>query len=210
MTATPESRQPPPVQDGKAAEKPAFFLRLLGKVLMRLLGWRTAGVVPQQRKWVMTGYPHTSNWDFPFFLLIAWSMGFKASWLGKESLFTGPLGWLMRALGGVPVVRGQGSQQTEQVAAHFRAVDSLVLAIAPEGTRGPCTGWHTGFYHIAQAAGIPIQIGYLDYKNKIGGLGPLLWPSGDIDADLATVAPFLEPFTGKFPQNRGPVRVRVK
>jgi 1-acyl-sn-glycerol-3-phosphate acyltransferase len=67
-----------------------------------------------------------------------------------------------------------------------------MLTIAPEGTRGAVRKWKTGFYHIAMGAKVPMVVGMMDYGKKTGGLGPLIWPTGDYEADMAKVAKFMQ------------------
>jgi 1-acyl-sn-glycerol-3-phosphate acyltransferase len=80
----------------------------------------------------------------------------------------------------------------------LQAADGPVqLIVPPEGTRDKTTRWKTGFYYIAQSAGVPIQLAYMDYAHKRAGLGPLFQPSGDIDRDMAEIKAFYAPFRGK-------------
>jgi hypothetical protein len=42
----------------------------------------------------------------------------------------------------------------------------------------------------------------MDYKKKIGGFCPTLFqPTGNSDADIATIKEILSKYTGKFPEN---------
>ena len=40
----------------------------------------------------------------------------------------------------------------------FNKRDTFVLAIMPEGTRSGVQKWRSGFYYIAQGAGVPIVL----------------------------------------------------
>ena len=118
--------------------------------------------------------------------------------MGKASIFRFPFGGVMRWLGGIPVDR---SKANNLVAASAQAItestDSLQLVVPPEGTRSKTRYWKTGFYHIAHTAQVPIVMSYLDFGRKITGLGPLLYPGGDIDADMVIIKAFYAPFKGK-------------
>jgi 1-acyl-sn-glycerol-3-phosphate acyltransferase len=114
----------------------------------------------------------------------------------------------MRRLGGIPVVRSSRSNFVEQVVAMYNASDRLRIAISPEGTRSEAGYWKTGFYFIAQGAGVPIMLAYVDYPRKLVGIGPQLTPSGDIEADIQVLARFYADKTPRYPQRRGEVRVR--
>jgi 1-acyl-sn-glycerol-3-phosphate acyltransferase len=157
---------------------------------------------------VVIGAPHTSSWDLPLTLLLMLGTGLGLRWVGKDSLFRGPAGWLLRALGGIPLERNGRASFVDQMVAAFRANESLRLAISPEGTRSNARQWKTGFYHIALGAGVPIVLGYADYRNRVVGLGPLLHPTGDIDADFESIRSFYAGIVGRHPERQGAIRIR--
>ena len=68
----------------------------IARALFKLFGWRMAGSLPDLPKMVMAAGPHTSNWDFLVGMGAMYAAGFRVSFLGKDSLFRPPLGWLMR------------------------------------------------------------------------------------------------------------------
>ena len=43
--------------------------------------------------------PHTSNWDLPYTLMLAFVLRLRVYWMGKHSLFKDLLGPVMRWLG---------------------------------------------------------------------------------------------------------------
>lgn len=181
---------------------------VLGRAFLRLNGWTVVGTLPPTRKYVLLSAPHTSNWDFAYLLAIGGVMGFDPHWIGKHSLFRGPMGPVMRALGGIAVDRRSRNNLVEQVVQAFQTADEFVLAIAPEGTRRKSTHWKTGFYYMAQGAGVPLQLGFLDYAKKCGGFGPVLTPSGDLQRDMATMRDYYAGVEGRFPQHASPVITR--
>ena len=154
---------------------------------LRLAGWKLKGRPPKARKFVIIAYPHTSNWDFPLGLSACIIYRIKVYWLGKDSLFKGPAGPLMRWLGGIPVDRSQAQDFVQQAIEAFDQSDELVIGVAPEGTRSRVEKWKTGFYHIAAGAKVPIVPGYLDYPNKELGFLESFSPSGNIDEDILTI-----------------------
>jgi len=180
----------------------------VGKGLLRLFGWRTVGDLPPGGGFVAIVAPHTSNWDFPLGLMVAASFGFKASWLGKDTLFRRPFGGLMRRLGGIPVQRQGGAGAVESAAAAFADDESLVLAIAPEGTRSPLPFWRSGFYHIAVAAAVPIYPVRIDRPSRTWAAGPAISPTGDIRRDMDEVRGFYAGMRGIKPDNAGVVALR--
>ncbi|MGI8943955.1 MAG: 1-acyl-sn-glycerol-3-phosphate acyltransferase, partial [Qipengyuania sp.] len=158
--------------------------------LYRRKGWRLEGKRPAARKFIIVGAPHTSNWDFIFFLGATHELGIRPSFMGKHTLFQGPQRPFMLDMGGVPIDRSKKSNYVEQVVRAFADADELALVIAPEGSRSSSGGWRSGFYHIAMAAGVPIVPAWVDHASMRGGLGEPLMPCGDYRADLAKLAAF--------------------
>lgn len=163
---------------------------------------------PPSKKYVLIGAPHTSNWDFVVGLLALWALGIRARWLGKKELFRPPLGLLMRLLGGIPVDRSRRNNLVDQVVEVFRREEEIAILITPEGTRGKAPYWRTGFYHMALKAGVPIALGYVDFRRKEVGIGAYLWPTGDLRRDFAGIRAFYQDKTGLRPEKQGPIRLR--
>jgi 1-acyl-sn-glycerol-3-phosphate acyltransferase len=185
----------------------SFKSRCARRVL-KLFGWRVEGERPQPESYVLIAAPHTSNWDFPLMLLFAAAFDIRIKFLAKHSLFQPPLGWLMRAVGGLPIVRHRNSNVVEDMAATFTGQEALVMTVPAEGTRARTDYWKSGFYHIARQAQVPIVPSYLDFGQRRGGFGPALVPSGDINADMQYFRDFYAPMQGKFADQFGPVRLR--
>lgn len=157
------------------------------------------------RKAVVVAAPHTSNWDFPFTLAVAWALGIELRWVGKHTLFVPPFGQIMRALGGVPVDRRARNNAVPAVVELLRQHHELMLVIAPEGTRSRAKRWRTGFYHMALGAEVPLVLGFLDYARKRGGLGEVFVPSGDLEKDMERIAAFYAGIMGKRPERQSAV-----
>jgi len=174
--------------------RPTLLSRIVRRVLIALYrwkGWRLEGGHPGVPKFVITGAPHTSNWDFVFFIGATHQIGVRPSFMGKHTLFKWPLTRFMQDMGGVSVDRSKrGSNYVEQVAHAFAAAGELALVVAPEGSRGSDGAWRSGFWHIARAAGVPIVPAWVNNETMRGGLGPPIWPSDDLAADLKTLATF--------------------
>jgi len=183
-------------------------LQQLGRLFLRANGWKAEGVIPAASKYVLIAAPHTTNWDLFYFLSLAQEMGVRVSWMGKQSLFRGPMGALMRSLGGIPVRRDRRSNLVDQMAEAFDSQESLVLTIPPEGTRSYTAHWKSGFYRIALAARVPIVLGFLDSDRKRGGLGPELIPTGDVREDMNEIRAFYANVRGKYPADFGEVRLK--
>jgi len=174
-------------------------LRALSLEFLRLAGWTLDGELPpDQPKCVLIAAPHTSNWDLPYTLMVAFSLRIDIYWMGKQQLFRWPFGPLMRWLGGIAVNRGQSSNLVAASAQALREADGKIqLVVPPEGTRGKTRQWKTGFYWIAREAGVPIVMAYMDYPRKLSGLGPVFHPTGDVDADMAKIKTWYGQFKGK-------------
>ncbi|MDE2437246.1 MAG: lysophospholipid acyltransferase family protein [Sphingomonadales bacterium] len=172
----------------------SFSSRLVKAVLLALYRWKAWHLVevnPIPKRCVLLGVPHTSNWDFVFFLGATDELGVKPSFMGKQSLFRWPLTRFMRDMGGIAVDRSARDRNyVDQVVAEFAQRDELALVIAPEGTRGAITHWRSGFYHIALGAGVPIVAAWVDNAGRRGGVGPAIMPCGDFDADLKRIAAY--------------------
>lgn len=157
---------------------------------------------------VLVAAPHTSNWDFILMLAMAWRSGLSPRWLGKQEMFTGPLGILSRALGGVAVDRENPGSLVADLAAHAGAAKSLALLIPAEGTRKKGEYWKSGFYRIAVDANIPIVLSYLDGPTRTGGFGPVIHATGNVRADMDIVRAFYADKGGVKPANKTEPRLR--
>jgi len=175
------------------------LLRGFSLAFLKMTGWTIEGSLPPQAtRSVFIAAPHTSNWDLPYTLMVAFALRLNPYWMGKQSIFRAPFGGLMRWLGGIPVNRAQSSNLVAASAQAIAEADGpLQLIVPPEGTRSKTRYWKTGFYYIAQAARVPIVMAYMDYATKRSGLGPLFQPTGDIEADMAAIKAFYAPFKGK-------------
>ena len=177
----------------------------LANFILRLIGWRTHVISPQTSSYVLIGAPHTSNWDFGLMLLLMGAEQLPIRFMGKDSVFRWPLGPLMRSLGGIPVNRRERTNLVDQIAAKFEEYDDLIIGLAPEGTRRKTSHWKTGFYYIAIKAKVPIAMAYLDYGNKVIGVGPNFTPSGDLQADFEIIREFYSGVVGKNPKEQGEI-----
>ncbi len=181
-------------------------LSYLARRALHLFGWTVVGQPPDTPKFVLIAAPHTSNWDLLIMLLVAATFRVRLRWFGKAELFRPPGGWVMKALGGVPVNRSQRNNLVQVMAQRFRQEENFVLALPPEGTRKKAPHWKTGFYHIACEAQVPIVCGFIDYGQKETGIGPVLMPTGDIDTDMEVFRTFYENIRGKYPAQVGAIR----
>ena len=161
--------------------------RTLGRATLSAMGWRVTGEIPNVPKLVLIAAPHTSNWDFIVAIAAKLALGIEVRFLGKDSLFVGPLGWVMRALGGRPVDRAHSHDVVKEMVGEFARADRLMLGLAPEGTRKRVERWRTGFYHIAHGAGVPIVPVALNFGLREVQIMKPFATTGDVDRDMAAL-----------------------
>ena len=131
------------------------FTQWLGWRILRLMGWQFEGQFPTEKKFVAAVAPHTSNWDFIICMAFKLALGIEIRFLGKHSIFVGPLGRMLSHWGGIPVDRRCPHGTVGEVVKHFQQHSSLVLALAPEGTRHYKPEWKKGFLLVSV---VPIAI----------------------------------------------------
>jgi 1-acyl-sn-glycerol-3-phosphate acyltransferase len=180
----------------------------LARWLLQATGWQLVGERPRCDQYVLIAAPHTSNWDFPLMLLFAAAFDIKVTWMAKHSLFYPPMGLIMRAMGGMPIIRHKNQNVVSAMVQVFERDSHLVLVVPTEGTRERSEYWKSGFYHIARQAQVPIVPSFLDFGRKRGGFGPALTVSSDVRADMQYFRDFYAGMKGRFPSQFGPIRLR--
>jgi len=182
--------------------------RHIAALLLRIVGWKPEGSAPASRRFVLIAAPHTSNWDLALLLLFAQVYGVRVNWMGKHSLFGGPMGWVMRKLGGVPVRRHRSNSLVAQMAEVIEGSSRIALTVPAEGTRAYTTHWKSGFYHIARAANVPVVLGFLDYGRRRGGFGPEIVLTGDLREDMGEIRAFYADKQGRYPEMVGEILLK--
>lgn len=168
--------------------------------LLKKKGWKFDINITLPPKCVIAIAPHTSNWDFVYGELAVRSVGLKAGFLMKSTWFFFPLGYLMRALGGIPVNRKKHTRVTDAVVEAFNSHEKMVVGLTPEGTRSRNEKWRTGFIHIAQEANVPLALAYIDYGTRTVCIDRFYELTGDIDADMANIKQYFSKYQAKFPE----------
>ncbi len=186
------------------------MLKTFSRIILKLIGWKTEITLPKEKKFILIGAPHTSNWDLPIGLLCFWSAPLRLTWVAKKQLFVGPFNIFFRALGGIPVDRSIRTGFIEQIAQQFDEHDEMVFGLTPEGTRSRTDYWKTGFYYIALKAKVPICLAYVDYPSRTIGFGEIIRPTGDIEKDFELIKAFYRDKKGKYPENQGAVRIKKR
>lgn len=166
--------------------------RLIGRGIMRVMGWRFQGKLPDEPKVIFIGAPHTSNWDLIIALSCMMAVGLRCSWMMKKQAFFWPVGSLWKAMGGIPIDRSARMNVTEQMTEWFKANDTAWLGITPEGTRSKVTEYKKGYLRMANAANVPVFIIAINAPEKRVVLDQL-WPlTGDIEADNASIKAYYD------------------
>ncbi|MEN8238338.1 MAG: 1-acyl-sn-glycerol-3-phosphate acyltransferase [Actinomycetota bacterium] len=170
-------------------------------------GWTIEGTRPDVKKAVFIGAPHTSNWDFLFFMAVINHFDMRVKFLIKDGVMKWPLSLLLTRLGAIPVDRSSHHDLIARAVKSFEAHDEMMLLIAPEGTRARADHWRSGFWRIADAADVPVVTAFIDGETKRTGLGPMFTVGGDPDALMARAREFYSDKHGLKPLNAGPVRL---
>ena len=177
-------------------------MKTISYLILKMMGWRVTHPMPEGiHKAVVVMAPHTSNWDFLIGKLGLLSQGVKIKTLIKKESFFFPLGIILRALGAIPVDRGMSAGTIKKVTNMMNATDKFFLLITPEGTRKLSKRWKKGFYFLAEHANVPVFLGFLDYKTKTGGMGPVIYPTGNFEEDLEKIQEFYKDKTARHPEN---------
>ncbi|MEL6617210.1 MAG: 1-acyl-sn-glycerol-3-phosphate acyltransferase [Bacteroidota bacterium] len=194
---------PLPALPPSLPRRPYRLIRPLARVLFRVLGWRLDGGFPNEPRQVLIGWPHTSNWDGLIGLLGAAACGIDARIYAKAALFRGPLAWVLRGFGCIPVERDRPGGRVGVAVDRFEAAqasgESFVLALSPEGTRARGDGWRLGFHRIAVQAQVPVAVLSFDYERKRLCVHGALHLSGDEPTDLGAIMDLLSDARGKIP-----------
>ena len=166
--------------------------RWIGDVILKSMGWTLHGELPDLKKAIIIGGPHTSNWDLPLAMGSMLSVGLKFSWMMKKEAFIWPLGRLWKALGGIPIDRKAKTDVISQVKSAFAENDKVWLGLTPEGTRAKVERYKTGYLRMAKGIGVPLFIVGIDSVNKRVILDKLWDPIGDIDTENAAIQAYIE------------------
>jgi len=166
-------------------------------ILSIILGWKMDELPTDIKKYVIIAAPHTSWVDFPIAMLYRVATGVMVHYVGKDSLFKGPFGFLFRKLGGFPVDRSSNNNTVDYIVSKFNASENFKLGLSPEGTRKKVDKWKTGFYFIAKGAGVPVVMATLDFGNKYIKVSEPFYPTSNKDRDFEFMRGFFKNVKGK-------------
>lgn len=159
----------------------------IGNFVLKTLGWKVAGQLPEKKKFILAVAPHTSNWDFIVGFSVMLAIDLRTHFMGKNSIFVWPIKGLLTRMGGIPIYRDKTNGVVQQMVAHCNNSESFVLGLAPEGTRSKTKEWKSGFIHIAHQANIPIVPVSLHFDTKEVKFHPPMNISADTEAELQRV-----------------------
>lgn len=196
----------PPLNINNVSSYIRHMISKLCKLIFKLTGWKTDGHRPVQlQKCIVLAAPHTSNWDFWYSMATFAIYRLPIRFTVKKEWVKFPFGLLMNPLGAIAIDRRPRGLQNERpsfidaMAELFKVNENLIILITPEGTRSRNEKWKTGFYHIAQAANVPILLGYIDYKKKLTGISDPIYLS-DYKTDMKKIMDFYSNIHPKFPE----------
>ena len=175
--------------------------KVIGKFLLWCYRWHIEGEVHNAKKFMVILAPHTSYWDFLTNMGTMLALGIRNRWFVADAFCWWPLGYFMRWLGGIPIVRSSPQDLVSFTIGKFADHDELILALYPEGTTRKAKKWKTGFWHIAHGADIPIQFLAVDYEKRATVFGPVIQLSDDIEADMKKIQAYFKKVTPKIPEN---------
>ncbi len=173
--------------------------RWLGRSVLKIMGWRVEGSIPDLKRFILIGAPHTSNWDFVLAMAAILGLNLRMRWMAKHTIFKPGVVWFMEWLGGIPTDRTNPKTIVDNVARIAKREKGVIIGLTPEGTRKKVEKWKTGFLRIAKALDCPILMVGLNFPGKIIFIGDLFHPSGDNDSDLVAIKEYYGQFQGRHP-----------
>ena len=175
------------------------FSQWFGRTILKLFGWHVEGQIPNLKRILIIGAPHTSNWDFVYAMATILGLNLRLRWLGKHSIFKPGVRWFMKWLGGIPINRSKPQDIVKNIAKLVEREKGIVIGLAPEGTRNKVEKWKNGFLRMAEATDCTIFMIGMDYLGKRVVLGDSFKPTGNHEADLASIMDYDQRFNGKHP-----------
>ncbi len=184
-----------------SANRPKF-IQWFGRYLHKVSGWKVEGEIPNLKKFILVGAPHTSNWDFVHALILIWAIDLKINVLVKHTLFKIPfLKNILSGIGGIPVDRKNPHLVVDEVSKLTDGDGGVIIGLAPEGTRKRVQKWKSGFLRIAEQTESKIVLIGIDFDKKICSFSGFFEPTGDNDKDIEYIKSFYKKFKPKIPNN---------
>jgi len=184
---------------------PAFggaLSRALGRLMLRMVGMKLGGTIPDVPKAILLGAPHTSNWDLLLAMGMKYALGLNYSWMMKKEAFFFPFGGMFKKMGGIPIDRKAAKDVVEQMSDWFDANEKAWIGITPEGTRKKVDRYKKGYLRIAYAAKVPVFVVGVNSETRTLVFDQFMDLTGDIDTDNSNIRNFIRRnYTGLKPEN---------
>lgn len=178
------------------------FIQWLGRTLQKVTRWKVEGEIPNLKKFILVGAPHTSNWDFVHALILIWAVDLKLNVLAKHTLFEIPIiKNILSGIGGIPVNRKNPQLVVDEVSKLTERDGGVIIGLTPEGTRKRVEKWKSGFLRIAKQTDCKIVLIGIDFEKKICSFSGFFEPTGDNDRDIEFIKNFYKNFKPKIPSN---------
>lgn len=178
------------------------MMKFISHLYLWLKGWKLEGVIPSGiKKCVLIAVPHTSNYDYPIAMAMFYIMGINIKYLIKKEWMVFPLSLFFKASGAIAVDRNKNTNLVASIIEIINKMDEVVIVIPAEGSRKLVKKWKLGFYYIALGAGVPIVLSYLDYEKKLGSIGHLFYPTGNLAEDMQQIREFYKDVVPRHPEN---------
>lgn len=179
--------------------------KIFGKFILFIFGWKTKLDKDNfVKKCVMIAAPHTTNWDLVFAMAFYWKEGVEANFFIKDDWTKGFVGYFIKKMGGIGVTRGKKNNLVDFAVKNFSKKEEFILLVPAEATRKRVNKWKKGFYVIAQKSNVPVLLGYLDYKKKEAGIGPVINLTDNFEEDMMKIQNFYKNISAKYPENYNP------
>lgn len=184
---------------------PAFggpISRAFGRLMLRIVGMKVGGTVPDVPKAILLGVPHTSNWDLLLAMGMKYALGLNYSWMMKKEAFFFPFGGMFKRMGGIPIDRKAAKDVVGQMGDWFEANEKAWIGITPEGTRTKVDRYKKGYLRIAYATEVPVFVVGVNSETRTLVFDQFMDLTGDIDVDNENIRNFVRNhYTGLNPKN---------
>jgi 1-acyl-sn-glycerol-3-phosphate acyltransferase len=172
-----------------------------------ILRWKIDGILPDIPKMLVAFAPHTSSIDFLSIPILLVHFTKRPQWLAKKELFKPPFGPLYYDLGGISVDREAPLKATKQIIKYIKTAESVILCLAPEGTRHYTNHWKKGFYFIAHKTKIPIVFIKMNYPARILTIREAFYTTGNMEEDIQLIRPFYADAIGFHPEKASDIQI---
>lgn len=166
--------------------------RWIGRMILKMIGWKMTGRLPDRKQIIIIGAPHTSNWDLILAMGCMLAAGLRFSWMMKKEAFVWPLGSLWKALGGIPIDRGGDVDVVGQISEYFQNNDNVWIGLTPEGTRSKVETFKKGYLRMAYGTGVPLFVIGINAPTKEVVLDKIWETTGDLETDNAAIKAYFD------------------